>query len=29
MPDTIDAARKLITERLSAIEAEVGRLHQA
>lgn len=29
MPDTIDAARKLITERLRAIEAEVGRLHQA
>jgi len=29
MPDTIDAARKLITERLSAIEAEVARLHQA
>jgi predicted Rossmann fold nucleotide-binding protein DprA/Smf involved in DNA uptake len=29
MPDTIDAARKLITERLSAIEAEAGKLKRA
>jgi hypothetical protein len=29
MPDTIDAARKLITERLSAIEAEAVRLARA
>lgn len=29
MSDTIDAARKLITDRLSAIEAEAGRLQRA
>lgn len=29
MSDTIEAARKLITERLSAIEAEAGRLRRA
>lgn len=29
MPDTIDAARKLITDRLKAIEAEAGRLQRA
>lgn len=29
MSETIDAARKLITERLSAIEAEAGQLRRA
>lgn len=29
MPDPIDAARKLIAERLSAIEAEAGQLQRA
>lgn len=29
MPDTIDAARKLIADRLAAIEAEAGQLRRA
>lgn len=29
MPDTINAARKLITDRLNAIEAEAGQLRRA
>jgi hypothetical protein len=29
MPDTIDAARKLITDRLRAIEVEAGKLRRA